>query len=237
MAALASALNLRFPIVALVPPATCPHPTWRCCLAHRPPLPSAKMAPPASRFRRAAAFPLARLLPAPRSPIGRRAGRGREERHTRLGMAAASGRRLRSAPRRPRLGKGSAASGHGKKLGSSRKLGAGKNRGDDKKRGDVQKPGDDKKPGDGDGVSGRKDPFPGPAPLPRARVKKFLRGGRREGGGVWAPPAALAAEAWGAAGGGCGLPGSSLGPAAAPGAGTPLTPPEPPDPSDPPEPL
>ncbi|XP_041315147.1 WD repeat-containing protein 46 [Pyrgilauda ruficollis] len=26
------------------------------------------------------------------------------------------------------------------------------------------------------GVSGRTDPFPGPAPVPRARVKRFLRG-------------------------------------------------------------
>ncbi|XP_063174757.1 WD repeat-containing protein 46 [Chroicocephalus ridibundus] len=31
--------------------------------------------------------------------------------------------------------------------------------------------------GDSNGVSGRQDPFPGPAPLPRRRLRRFLRGG------------------------------------------------------------
>ncbi|XP_071657077.1 WD repeat-containing protein 46 [Patagioenas fasciata] len=59
---------------------------------------------------------------------------------------AASGGRSRSVPRRLRAGPGPAAPERGRERGE---------------------------PG---GVSGRKDPFPGPAPLARPRVKRFLRG-------------------------------------------------------------
>ncbi|XP_054663652.1 WD repeat-containing protein 46 [Grus americana] len=61
--------------------------------------------------------------------------------------AAAKGGRSRTVPRRHRAGPGPAASHHGGERG-----------------------------GNTGSVSGRKDPFPGPAPLPRPRVKRFLRG-------------------------------------------------------------
>ncbi|XP_065510792.1 WD repeat-containing protein 46 [Caloenas nicobarica] len=72
-------------------------------------------------------------------------------RHTwRRMAAAASGGRSRSVPRRLRAGPGPAAAERGRERGEA------------------------------GGVSGRKDPFPGPAPLARPRVKRFLRGAKEK---------------------------------------------------------